>query len=248
MSPRSGYSHPGVGVTSSFATTHWSLVVAAADGTSPAAREAMAALCQAYWYPLYVYVRRRAYPPDDAQDLTQEFFCALLEKGCLKAADPHRGRFRSFLLASLNHFLANEKRRQGARKRGGGSPPLSLDLRSGEARYAREPSHSETPEKAYERRWALTLIDHALSAVRHEYARDGRDAVFDKLKVFLAGEHHPPYQQLATELGAQEGALKVTVHRLRRRCRDLVRAEVARTVAEPADVDDELRYLMAAVG
>ena len=232
----------------SFATTHWSLVLAAGHGSRPDAGAALATLCEAYWYPLYYYVRRCGYRAEEAQDLTQEFFAKLLEKGSLKVADPDRGRFRSFLLASLTHFLANEWRRASARKRGGGKPAISLDAESAETRYRREPAHDLTPEKAYERRWALLLLEKALSKLRDEYAASGKSKVFARLSGFLAGREHVLYEKAARELDMTEGAVKVAVHRLRRRCRAILRAEVAQTVADPADVDEELRHLMAAVG
>jgi len=222
--------------------------VAASHDSRPAAKAALATLCETYWYPLYCYVRRRGHLAEEAQDLTQEFFATLLEKHTLRVADRERGRFRSFLLASLNHFLANEWRRQSAKKRGGGRPPLSLDLPAGESRYAQEPSHDLTPEKTYERRWALVLLDQALSKLREEYAAGGKRKLFERLAVFLGGTKSADYEQVARELGMTEGAVKVAVHRLRRRCRDILRAEVAQTVAAPADVDEELRHLMAVVG
>jgi len=232
----------------SFATTHWSLVLAAAHGSRPDAATALATLCETYWYPLYYYVRRRGYRAEEAQDLTQAFFAAILEKGSLKVADPDRGRFRSFLLASLNHFLAKEWRRRSARKRGGGKPAISLNVEFAETRYRQEPAHNLTPEKAYQRRWALLLLEKALSTLRDEYAASGKAGAFERLSAFLGGAEHVPYEKAARELDMTEGAVKVAVHRLRKRCRAILRAEVAQTVADPADVDEELRHLMAAVG
>jgi RNA polymerase sigma-70 factor (ECF subfamily) len=223
-------------------------VLAAGHGSRPDAATALATLCEAYWYPLYYYARRRGYRAEEAQDLTQEFFATLLEKGSLKVADPDRGRFRSFLLASLNHFLANEWRRRSARKRGGGKPAISLDAESAEIRYRQEPAHNLTPEKAYERRWALLLLEKALSTLRDEYAAGGKTNVFARLSGFLGGGEHVLYEKAARELDMTDGAVTVAVHRLRRRCREVLRAEVAQTVADPADVDEELRHLMAAVG
>lgn len=231
-----------------FATTHWSIVLAAGHASRTDAKAALASLCETYWYPLYCYVRRRGHGADEAEDLTQGFFAALLERGSLRAADPHRGRFRSFLLASLDHFLANEWRRRSARKRGGGQVPLSLDCRSGEARYAREPGGDLTPQQAYERRWALTLMERALSRLRQGYVAGGKAALFDRLAAFLGGDRGPAYRDIAAELGMTEGAVKTAVHRLRRRCREHLRAEVAQTVADPQDVEEELRSLLAVVG
>jgi len=231
-----------------FATTRWSIVLAAGHASRPDSKAALAKLCEAYWYPLYCYVRRRGHGADEAQDLTQEFFTALLAKESLRAADPHRGRFRSFLLASMNHFLANQRRRQLAHKRGGGRAPLSLDFQSGESRFRREPSHDLTPEKVYERRWAMTLLDRALSKLRQEYVVGGKAALFDRLAAFLGGDLGTAYRDVAAELAMTEGAVKVAVHRLRRRCREQLRSEVAETVAAPQDVDEELRDLLAVVG
>jgi RNA polymerase sigma-70 factor (ECF subfamily) len=232
----------------SFATTHWSIVLAAAHDSRPDAQAALATLCATYWYPLYAYVRRLGYKAEDAQDLTQGFFAALLEKQYVQAADRERGRFRSFLLASLNHFLTTEWRRRSARKRGGGRLPLSLNVRSGESRYSQEPSHDLTPEKAYERRWALLLLEQAVSKLREEYAASGKAALFERLAGFLSGEKGVLYQQVAGDLSMSEGAIRVAVHRLRQRYRQVLRAEVAHTVAGPQHIDEELRHLMAAVG
>ena len=242
---RHAESHPSGGL---FATTSWSVVLAAGHASRSDAQAALARLCETYWYPLYTYVRRRGHPPEEAQDLTQEFFARLLEKHYLLAADRERGRFRSFLLASLNHFLANEWRRQTAQKRGGGRVAISLDLPSGERRYSQEPSHDLTPEQAYERRWALTLLERALSRLREEYAAGGKASLCERLTAFLAGDKGAPYQQIANDLGMTEGAVKTAAHRLRQRCRELLRAEVAQTVAAAEDVDEELRHLLSVIG
>jgi RNA polymerase sigma factor (sigma-70 family) len=241
--------HTGRSDRAHFATTHWSMVVAAGDRATPRSQEALSRLCEAYWYPLYVYVRRWGHGADEAQDLTQEFFARLMEKGYLRQADPQRGRFRSFLLAALKHFLANERDRAGAQKRGGGRPPLPLEIENAEGRYSLEPADPETPEKIFERRWALTLLDKVLSRLRDEYHRAGKGALFDLLKDLLtAGKAGEPYARLGAELGMSEGAVKVAVHRLRRRFGELLREEIAQTVADPQDVDDEIRYLFAALG
>jgi RNA polymerase sigma factor (sigma-70 family) len=231
-----------------FATTHWSIVLAAGHGSQPDSRAALAKLCEAYWYPLYCYVRRRGHGQDEAQDLTQGFLATLLERDSLQVADPHRGRFRSFLLGSMNHFLANQRRRQLADKRGGGRVLLSLDFQSGENRFSREPSHDQTPEKLYERRWAMTLMEQALSNLRQEYAAGGKLALFDRLSAFLGGDKGAAYRDIAVELDMTEGAVKVAVHRLRKRCREHLRAEVAQTVADPQDIEGELRDLLAVIG
>jgi len=223
-------------------------VLSAGGHDRPDAAEALATLCEAYWYPLYYYIRRRGYPQDEAQDLTQEYFATLLEKAYLRVADPARGRFRSFLLGSLNHFLANEWRRQSAQKRGGKRRPLPFDIESAESRYSREPAHNLTPERAYERRWAILLLEGVLSRLRGEYAAAGKAALFEHLAPCLEGRQGAAYAEIARALGLSEGAVKVAVHRLRRRCRDLLRAEVAQTVGDPADLDEELRHLMDVAG
>jgi RNA polymerase sigma factor (sigma-70 family) len=231
-----------------FATTHWSVVLAAGQGASPDARQALATLCQTYWYPLYAFVRRLGHAPADAQDLTQEFFARLLEKHYLRDADRRRGKFRSFLLASFKHFLANERDRARARKRGGGRKQVSLDFAVGESRYSLEPSHELTAETMYERRWALTLLDRVVARLREEYVNAEKAKEFEQLKVFLTGETPTIfYRQVAVELASTEGAIKVAVHRLRRRFRDLMLEEIEQTVAEPEDVQDELRHLFAAI-
>jgi RNA polymerase sigma factor (sigma-70 family) len=230
----------------SFTTTHWSLVLAAGHGSRPDAGAALATLCEAYWHPLYYYVRRRGYRAEEAQDLTQAFFAAILEKGSLKVADPDRGRFRSFLLASLNHFLAKEWRRRSARKRGG--KVLSLDIAGAESRYSLEPADGLTAEKLFERRWAMTLLDLVLARLREEFAREDRECVFERLKDFLGGAAaEAPYSQAAADLGMTEAAVKMAVHRLRRQYRRLLRAQIAQTVASPEEIDDEIRHLFAAL-
>jgi RNA polymerase sigma-70 factor (ECF subfamily) len=231
--------------------------VAAARGTdrqAPDAREALAALCEAYWYPLYAYVRRRGHDVNDAGDLTQSFFARLLEKNDLRLADPQRGRFRSFLLASMNHFLANEWRKAHAAKRGGGATVLPFDLSAAETRFGREaaaiePSHEMTAEKAFERQWALTLIGQAMAKLHAEYAAAGpaKERLFEALSPVLGGQAEESYGQIGEALGMSEGAVKVSAHRFRKRCRELLRDEVAQTMADPSEVDEELRHLLAAV-
>ena len=230
--------------TSSFPTTRWTMVVAAGDRQRKEARSALVSLCETYWYPLYAYLRRRGYPPDQAQDLTQEFFIRLLEGRYLDRADPEKGRFRSFLLVSLKFFVADEEDRLRARKRGGGML-VPMELSSGEERYQREPAHGETPERIFERRWALSMLDRVLEELRKEFILHGRLEHFERLKVFLLGQSDAPYAALAREMNMSEGALKVAVHRLRKRYRDLFRLEIADTVADPAEVESELRFLAA---
>jgi RNA polymerase sigma factor (sigma-70 family) len=231
-----------------FATTHWSLVLAAGDGSSPRADEALARLCDTYWYPLYAYLRSRGYSAEDAQDLTQAFFVRVLEKGGLRQADPARGRFRSFILVSLKNFAANQHDRAVAQKRGGTHVPLSLDLGTAEGRLLLEPPTDDTPETIFDRRWAVTLLNRVVSRLQAESDEGSKDGKFDRLKAYLTGdEPRLSYAQTAADLGMSEGAVKVAVHRLRRRFRDLVRDEIAHTVSSPHEVDDELRHLMAAV-
>jgi RNA polymerase sigma-70 factor (ECF subfamily) len=231
-----------------FATTHWSVVLAAGQGASPDSRKALASLCETYWYPLYAFVRRQGYSADDAQDVTQDFFATLLEKQYLRVADSERGKFRSFLLTAFKHFLSKERAKAHAEKRGGGRKSLSLDFRNGESRYDREPAHAVTAETLYERRWALTLLDQVLGRLEAEYTGTGKQELFGRLKEFLIGERGArTYAQVAADLGVSEGAVKVAVHRLRQRYRELIRAEIAQTLADPNEVEDELQQLFAAV-
>jgi RNA polymerase sigma-70 factor (ECF subfamily) len=234
---------PGPGC---FATTHWSVVLAAASAESPQATEALEKLCQTYWYPLYAFVRRRGYSPEDAQDTTQEFFARLLAKQWLRAADQSRGRFRTFLLGAFTHFLANEWHRARCEKRGGGQAFFSWDQAIAESRYREEPADDLTPDTLYQKRWAATLLEQALARLGQEYAASSKADFFEAVKVFVWGEKAPvPQVRIAAELGLSEGAFKVAVHRLRRRYRDLLRAEIAQTVASAEDVEGELRELMA---
>jgi RNA polymerase sigma-70 factor (ECF subfamily) len=231
-----------------FASTRWSLVLAAGRGDAPEARSALAALCQIYWYPLYAYVRRSGHPADEAKDLTQEFFARLLEKHYLRAADAERGRFRSFLLTAFKRFLSRERHRAGALKRGGGRRMLALDFDQGESRFRLEPATDVTAEVLYERRWALAMLDRVMAGLRDDFERAGKPDDFDRLKVFLTGEAAAPsYREVAAATGTTKGAVKVAVHRLRRRFRDLVLAEIAQTVTAPEDVEEELRHLFDAI-
>jgi RNA polymerase sigma factor (sigma-70 family) len=227
---------------SHFPTTRWTLVVAAGGADRKESRSALSSLCESYWYPLYAYLRRRGYSPDQAQDLTQEFFTRILEGRYLDRADPEKGRFRSFILTSLKFFVADEEDRQRARKRGGGAV-VSLEFSSGEERYLREPSHDETPERIFERRWALAMLDRVVDRLQREFVQHGHPEHFERLKGFLLGKTDAPYAALAREMNTSEGALKVAIHRLRKRYRDLFRQEIADTVADPAEVESELRYL-----
>lgn len=231
-----------------FATTRWSVVLAAGKDRSPEGKRALVALCETYWHPLYAFVRRRGHPAEEAQDLTQAFFARLLEKESVAEADPARGKFRSFLLGSLNHFLANQWRRDHAQKRGGSQAILSLDFQRGEESLSLEPAHDLTPEKLFERQWAMTLLTTALARLREEYTAAGKQALLERLHPYLGGDGDAaPYAEIARQLGMSEGAVKVAVHRLRRRCRDLLREEIAQTVSGPEEVDQELRDLFDAV-
>lgn len=229
-----------------FETTRWSLVRAAA-GDAPGAREALGALCGLYWYPLYAFIRRRGHGPEDAADLTQEFFARLIAGDAFSGVDPSRGRLRAFLLASCGHFLANRRREARALKRGGGIAPLSIDAERAEGRYASEPHHDETPEGLFRRRWALALLDEALEGVRDEYARAGKLALFEALRPTLGGGAGAGgYAEAASRLGLSPGAAQVAAHRLRKRFRAILRDRVAATV-EADDVDDEIRDLFDAL-
>lgn len=231
-----------------FATTRWSLVAAARDPAAPDSRQALADLCRAYWYPVYAYVRRRGHGHHAAQDLTQAFFTRLLARNDLAAADQTRGRFRSFLLTACQHFLANEHDRDTAKKRGGGKAHVPLDFEGADGRYSLEPADETTPERLFDRRWALELLDRAVTELRAEYEQSGRGKLFDALKDSLAGGAEAGYAELAAGLGMTEGAVKVAVHRLRQRYKDRLRAVIADTVATPEEVDDEIRALFAALG
>ena len=233
----------------SFETTRWSVVVAAGGDDSSAARAALATLCETYWYPLYAYVRRRGTSPDDARDLTQGFLASLLERRDFEHLHQERGRFRAFLLASLQHFVANEAARHRAQKRGGDITFLPLAFDDAEGRYRIEPEDSVTPETLYERRWALTVIDRVLADLRREWHAAGDEAEFDELKACLLGVNPAGgYAAIAVRLGSSEGAVKTAVHRLRRSFQAALRKDIAETVSDPADVDDEIKYLVRALG
>ena len=231
-----------------FATTHWSVVLAAGQSADAQASEALEQLCRTYWYPLYAYVRRRGHGPEDARDLTQEFFALLLRKEYFRLANRARGRFRTFLLHALEHFLVNEWKRAQCAKRGGGLTCLSLDVEGAEHRYTNEPAVTMTPERAYEKQWAATLLEHVLSTVKQEYADAGNSRVFAELGDLLWGkEHSVSFGEIGARLGLTEGAARGAMHRLRTRYRERLRREVAQTVAEPGEVDEELRYLISVV-
>jgi RNA polymerase sigma-70 factor (ECF subfamily) len=230
-----------------FATTHWSLVLEARGG-SPQAEAALEVLCGRYWYPIYAFLRRRGSFPEDASDLTQDFFATLLEKEYLDDVDRQKGRFRTFLLTAVSRFAAKAYERDRAQKRGGGRKLISLDVSQGESRYQHEPVDNWSPEKIFARRWALTILDAALARLRKDHEESGRTALFEALKVYLTGDSGaPPLAEVGRRLSMTEGAVKVAVHRLRERYRQALREEISQTVAEPADVEDELLALSAAL-
>ena len=240
--------HDGSG-RGAFQSTRWSVVLAARDGGSPEARAALAGLCAAYWYPLYAFVRRKGHDAESARDLVQGFFARLLEKNDLASVDRAKGRFRSFLMAACTNYLANQADRERALRRGGGRPPIPIDGPDAEGRYGREPAHELTAERLFERRWATTLLEGVVAAVGDEMARAGKSRQFEALRPALLGDAaRVPYARIAAELGLSEEAARAAAHRLRRRYRAKLRDEVARTIEDPAGVDDEIRSLFTALG
>jgi RNA polymerase sigma-70 factor (ECF subfamily) len=230
-----------------FKTTHWSAVLSAGKDEGEQGRKALAKLCQTYWYPLYVFVRRQGQNADDAKDLVQGFFAKVLEKNYIKDAVPEKGRFRSFLLLALKRYMANEWDRANRQKRGGGVETISLDANETETRYQAEPVDTMSPEKVYERRWAQTLLGQVLQRLESEFKALGKEETYQGLKAFLNTEgHQRSYAEVGRDLGMNEGAVKVAVHRLRQRYRELLRSEIANTVADPALVDEEIRHLFLA--
>jgi RNA polymerase sigma-70 factor (ECF subfamily) len=228
-----------------FATTQWKVVIEARDGTESQARQALESLCRAYWFPLYAYVRSRGHADDQARDLTQAFFADLLARSFLDSIDRSKGRFRSFLLASLEHFLSHERDKANALKKGGGVRPISLDAADAETRLRFEPADSETPEKVFERRWGLTVMERTMDRLRAEYG--DQPARFEQLKPCLTGDNPDRYRELAQTLGMTETAVKAAVHRLRLHYGRLLREEIAETVASENEVDQELRHLLTIV-
>lgn len=230
----------------SFCTTQWSIVLTARDKDSSQAQRALAELCRTYWYPLYVYIRRRGNGPADAEDLTQAFFARLIEKDYLGDLTPGMGRFRSFLLTALKHFLANEWDRVQTRKRGGGLVIFSIESQDAEDRYQFEPVEPVTPETLFEQRWALTVLERVLARLRAEFVSAEKVGLFEDLKGFLSADQpSETYAEVAARTGLKEGTVKVAVHRLRRRYGELLRSEIAETVLEPGEIEDEIRHLIA---
>jgi len=231
-----------------FATTHWSVVLAAGGEATPNSANALEQLCGAYWYPLFAYLRRRGYEAHDAQDLTQSFFVHLLEGNRLGTVSPIKGKFRSFLLSALKNFLANEFDKTQALKRGVQFSFVPLDTETGEARFRLEPAHDLTPDRAFEQSWALALLDTVMKRLRAEHGDPEKARVFDALQIYLSGDKGVlPYAEMALRLNLTEGAIKMAVLRLRRRFGELLRAEISQTVTRPEEVDEEIRCLFAAV-
>jgi RNA polymerase sigma factor (sigma-70 family) len=231
-----------------FVTTRWSLILEAQREPTLDGQPALAALCDLYWYPLYAYLRRRGHHREEAEDLTQGYFAYLLEHRSLHRVDQARGRFRSFLLASLNHYVANDRDWHKAQKRGGAASHVSLDQDAADARYQAEPTDGWTPEKAFDRNWALTVLEHALDRARRHSEADGKRDLFEHLKGSLTGESlDASYRHIGDMLGMTEAAVKQAAHRLRRTFREQLYAEIASTVATPDDVDAELTYLISAL-
>ena len=235
--------------TSRFDTTRWSLVQAAGAEVSSEARAALATLCERYWTPLYWFARRQGHGADDAQDVTQAFLTRFIDKHDVRAARRERGRFRSFLLASFKHFILNDIQSRRAVKRGGSRTPLSLEFETAERTYVREPPDTRTPETIFDRRWALTVLDRVVQRLRREAMESGKREEFDRLKPSLLGESAPGgYEAWGRELGLSEGAVRVAVHRLRRRYQRALRDEIAQTVSTSDEVEEEIRYLLGALG
>jgi RNA polymerase sigma factor (sigma-70 family) len=245
MTPSMASSDGETGRRPWFTTTQWTVVLDAGNESSVGAQGALEELCRTYWYPLYVYVRRRGYAREDAQDLTQAFFAHLLETRAVGLARPEKGKFRSFLLTSLDHFLINEHERASAAKRGGGQTLLPLDWEMAEGRYQIEPPTEQQPEYTFDRQWALTIMERAMARLRQEYVAACKDRLFGRLKGRLQRPaQEDGYEEAANELRMTPGAVAVAVHRLRQRYRECVREEIAHTVSRPEEVDDELRYLL----
>jgi RNA polymerase sigma-70 factor (ECF subfamily) len=230
-----------------FPNTRWSVVLAARQRESPESAAALEALCQAYWYPLYAFVRRSGQAPADAQDLTQEFFCRLLKKRWLDSADREKGKLRTFLVVALKKFMSNEWRRASAQRRGGGQSHVQIDTVFAESRYAAD-GHCLAPDAAFDRQWALTLLDLAINRLREEFAAAGKSEDFEILKpCLLGGSGSMDYAEVAGKLGVNDGAARVAAHRLRKRFREIYREEISQTLADGADLDVELRHLAAAL-
>jgi RNA polymerase sigma factor (sigma-70 family) len=239
---------PAPAVSHRFTTTHWSVILTAQEGEDARAATALETLCRTYWYPLYAFVRRNGHGPEDAEDLTQGFFARLLEKNYLAAVDAEKGRFRSFLLTALKRFLADEWDRATAQKRGGGHPTIPLDFQTAEDRYRIEPKHELTPERLFERRWAITVLEQARTRLQEEYVAAGKGALFDQLKGFHRHDETTiAYADVAAALASPQNTVKSHVYRLRKRYQQFVREEIAQTLSNPAELEEEIRYMLTAV-
>ena len=249
MSPQNGPEPDSCTSPRSFVTTHWSVVLKAGQGAADGADVALEKLCRTYWWPLYAFVRRRGYAAHDAQDLTQEFFARLLAKDFLRSVDRNKGKFRSFLLAALEHFLANEWRRTQTQKRGGNCSFVSIDDSSAEQPFLQVPASNLSPEQFFAQQWAMTLLNQTLAELEQEFVGSGKGRLFGELKIFLTGEKRATsYAELATSLDMTQAALKMAVSRMRQRYGELLRAEIANTVSDPAEIEEELRALLQALG
>ncbi len=245
MSPADSKKTRDPGQPGWFRTTHWSVVLQAGQVSSKTSNEALSILCETYWRPLYAYVRNRGYPEEEAKDLTQGFFTRFLEKNYLQNVDRERGRFRSFLLASMKHFLADEWDKATAQKRGGGKIPLSLDFALAEGWISVEPAHDQTPERIYEKQWAVALLERVLEILEQDYIDSDRSPLFTQLKPLLVGEGKgKSYREIGKELDIPEGSVKVAAHRLKKKYREALRAEIAQTVENIEDIEEEMRYLL----
>jgi RNA polymerase sigma-70 factor (ECF subfamily) len=231
-----------------FSATRWSMVFRAADDSDQRSKKDLEDICRACWYPIYAFVRRQGYSPEDSQDLAQGFFVHVLQNNVLSHADPERGRFRSFLLGAVRHFVSNEARKNRAEKRGGRITFVPVDSNEGEERYEREIAHPDTPEKLFQRSWAENLLQRALDALKRDYERQGKVNLFNALQPFLAGGSNPDsYQGLGQQLGMSSGTVAVAVFRMRKRYGEVLRHEIAQTVEDPADIEQEIRLLLDAV-
>ena len=231
-----------------FATTHWSVVLAAGKSSSAQQKQALETLCQSYWFPLYAFLRRRGYDKHRAEDYIQAFFAHILEKHDLRTAHPKYGKFRSFLLIRLKYFISDERDRAQAQKRGGGKKILSLSLENAEGQYAVEPADQLSPEMLFEKSWALTVLERTIDRLEADMAKKNKQKLFQHLKLYLTAEKDViPYQDMATELEMTEGSVRVAVHRLRRQYRRLLREEIAQTIADEHQIDEEMGYLFAAL-
>jgi RNA polymerase sigma factor (sigma-70 family) len=232
-----------------FVTTHWSVVLFAQEKDSPQSAAALEALCHTYWFPLYAYARRQGHRPHDAQDLVQGFFARLLQKDYLRAAAREKGKFRTFMLVAFKRFLANEWDREHAQKRGGFTPVVSIDQELAESRFAAEPAHNGQPDVLFDRQWAMTLLDQTMRQLQEEYVASGRAKLFEYLQGCLAKDESAlPYAEIAARLKLTEPAVKMAVHRLRARYREILREEIAHTVSAPEEIEEEIQHLFASFG